>query len=695
MQHLVFRRTYRENGDLQPPVLLFYGRDVSAILGHAHQQRRPSLEAWYRRVHRRDRDAYRAAEHARTKLGKGYIIEFRYKHALTGEYRWARETAAAPYDTASGRRLFDSYILDITEQKRVEAALRMSEERYRAVVEDQTEYIRRFDRDRRLTFVNGALCRLLQKRREELLGVDYLQVMPEIEPSMAQERLRSLTPAHAAVSYELQVALPDGTRRWHEWTDRGIFDEAGRLSEYQSVGRDITERKRAEQRARYLAQHDPLTNLPNRALLEDHLQYALGQARRDQRQIAVLLLDLDGFKRVNDTLGHLVGDRLLRAVSERLRHNLRASDVVARFGGDEFAVVQTAINDPRAAVVLTRKLLDTLARPFELGGETMLLAASAGVAVFPQHGATPEALIEAADLALYRAKEEGRSKFRLFAPEMEAKASQRRCLERDLRMALQRNQLELFYQPRFDLREDRSTGLEALIRWRRPGHGIVLPGAFLGIAESVGLGQKLDTWVIRQACAQAALWRGTAFAPKVAVNVSAAQVNQPQLPALLQETLEQTALATDRLELELTEHAIIDVGSEATIASLRRVAALGVQLAIDDFGSGFSSFAYLRQLPVHTIKIDSSFIRQIGQNRDDEIIIKSMIALSHELGKRVVAEGVETRQQLEFLREQGCDEAQGFLLAPPVEAGEVVRWLVPSAIVVQPVAGIRRPGRAG
>ena len=695
MQHLVFRRTYRENGDSQPPVLLFYGRDVSAILGHAHQQRRPSLEAWYRRVHRRDRDAYRAAEHARTKLGKGYIIEFRYKHALTGEYRWARETAAAPYDTASGRRLFDSYILDITEQKRVEAALRMSEERYRAVVEDQTEYIRRFDRDRRLTFVNGALCRLLQKRREELLGVDYLQVMPEIEPSMAQERLRSLTPAHAAVSYELQVALPDGTRRWHEWTDRGIFDEAGRLSEYQSVGRDITERKRAEQRARYLAQHDPLTNLPNRALLEDHLQYALGQARRDQRQIAVLLLDLDGFKRVNDTLGHLVGDRLLRAVSERLRHNLRASDVVARFGGDEFAVVQTAINDPRAAVVLTRKLLDTLARPFELGGETMLLAASAGVAVFPQHGATPEALIEAADLALYRAKEEGRSKFRLFAPEMEAKASQRRCLERDLRMALQRNQLELFYQPRFDLREDRSTGLEALIRWRRPGHGIVLPGAFLGIAESVGLGQKLDTWVIRQACAQAALWRGTAFAPKVAVNVSAAQVNQPQLPALLQETLEQTALATDRLELELTEHAIIDVGSEATIASLRRVAALGVQLAIDDFGSGFSSFAYLRQLPVHTIKIDSSFIRQIGQNRDDEIIIKSMIALSHELGKRVVAEGVETRQQLEFLREQGCDEAQGFLLAPPVEAGEVVRWLVPSAIVVQPVAGIRRPGRAG
>jgi predicted signal transduction protein with EAL and GGDEF domain len=265
-------------------------------------------------------------------------------------------------------------------------------------------------------------------------------------------------------------------------------------------------------------------------------------------------------------------------VSERLRHNLRASDVVARFGGDELAVVQTAIRDPRAAVVLTRKLLDALAAPFELGGETMLLAASVGVALFPEHGATPEALIEAADLALYRAKEEGGSKFRLFAPEMEVRASQRRCLERDLRTALEQNEFELFYQPRMDLREGRSTGFEALLRWRRPGHGIVLPGAFLAVAESVGLGQKLDSWVIRQACTQAASWRNDAFAPKVAVNVSAAQVNQPELPALLQEILEQTALAPDRLELELTEHAIIDVGSEATIASLWRVADLGVQL---------------------------------------------------------------------------------------------------------------------
>jgi diguanylate cyclase (GGDEF)-like protein/PAS domain S-box-containing protein len=682
MHDLVFRRAYRGNGERssRPPILLFYGADASAILGPDHQERRISLEAWYRRIHPGDRAAYRVAERAREHFGKAYTIEYRYKHAVTGHYHWARETAGAPYDTASGRRLFDSYILDITEQRRAEEALRVSEERYRAIVEDQTEYIRRFDRDRRLTFVNGALSRLLQKRCEDLLGIDFLEVMPEAEPKRVLQRLRSLTSAHPTISYEVQITLPDGTSRWHEWTDRAIFDEGGRISEYQSVGRDITERKSAERRARYLAQHDPLTNLPNRALLEDHLRHALGQARRDQRRIAVLLLDLNGFKRVNDTRGHLVGDRLLRAVGERLRSSLRASDVVARFGGDEFAVVQTAIGDPRGASVLTRKLLDALVRPFELGGEPMLLAASAGIALFPDHGETPEALIEAADLALYRAKEEGRSEFRLFAPEMEVRASQRRRLERDLRAAFERGELELFYQPRVDLREHRSTGFEALVRWRRPGHGIVLPAAFLGVAESVGLGEKLDSWVIRQACVQAAQWHRSAFAPKVAVNVSAAQVNQPQLPRLLQQTLERTALTTDRLELELTEHAFIDVGSEATIAALRRVADLGVHLAIDDFGSGFSSFAYLRHLPVHTIKIDSSFIGRIGRNRDDEIIIKSMIELGHALGKRVVAEGVETRQQLEFLRDQGCDEAQGFFLSPPVEATEVARWLIPSAM---------------
>ena len=507
---LVFRRAYREStqDSSQPPVLLFYGADVSAILGHARRQRQLSLEQWYRRVHTRDRAAYREAERCREDLGRGYTIEYRYKHALSGEFRWARETAGPPYDTASGQRLFDSYILNITERKHAEEALRASEERYRTVVEDQSEYIRRFDRARRLTFVNAALCRLLDKSRQDLLGVDFLEVMPEADPETVERRLRSLTAAHPAVSYEIEIALPDGARRWQEWTDRALFDQTGGLQEYQSAGRDITERKRAEQQARYLAQHDPLTDLPNRALLEEHLGHVLGQARRDRRRVGVLLLDLDGFKRVNDTLGHLSGDRLLRAVGERLRHSIRASDLVVRWGGDEFAVVQAAIDDSRGASVLAGKLIEALARPFELGGEPTLLAASGGVALFPDHGDTAEALLRAADIALYRAKEEGRSTFRLFAPEMEAKASQRQCLERDFRGALERGELELFYQPRIDLREQRQVGVEALLRWQRPGHGIILPDTLLDVAEGVGLGQKLDSWVIGSLHASGALAAG-------------------------------------------------------------------------------------------------------------------------------------------------------------------------------------------
>jgi diguanylate cyclase (GGDEF)-like protein/PAS domain S-box-containing protein len=682
VQNLVFRRAYRDNTEdrSQPPVLLFYGADMSAILGQSH--RSLSLEQWYRRIHPRDRAAYRAAELSRENFGRGYTMEYCYKHALSGDFRWARETAGRPYDTASGQRLFDSYILDITEQKRAEEALRASEQRYRAVVEDQSEYIRRFDAARRLTFVNGALCRLLDKSRQELLGVDFLEVMPEADPLAVQRRLRSLTAAHPAVSYEVEVALPDGARRWQEWIDRALFDPAGRIREYQSVGRDITERKRAEQHARYLAQHDPLTDLPNRALLAEHLGHVLGQARRDRRRVGVLLLDLDGFKRVNDTLGHQSGDRLLRAVGERLRHSVRASDLVARLGGDEFVVVQAAIDDLRGASVLANKLIEALARPFELGGEPTVLAASGGVALFPDHGDTAEALIRAADVALYRAKEDGRATVRLFAPEMEAKASQRRSLERDLRAALERGELELFYQPRIDLREHRQVGVEALVRWRRPGYGIILPDAFLDVAEDIGLGPKLDSWVIRHACTQAALWQQAGLVSKVAVNISAGQASQPQLASVLAQTLRQTALAAANLELEFTEHAMIGAGSEATMACLRRIADLGVSLAIDDFGSGFSSFAYLRHLPVHTIKVDSSFVGRIGQNRDDEVIIKAIIELSHALGKRVVAEGVETQPQLDFLRGNGCDEAQGLLLAPPLPAREVTHRLARPAILV-------------
>jgi diguanylate cyclase (GGDEF)-like protein/PAS domain S-box-containing protein len=436
------------------------------------------VSAWYDRVHPADRAAYLEAEDRRERCQRGYAIEFRYLHAQTGALHWARETAAAPYRAASGRWLLHSYILDITEQKRAEERLRASEERYRAIVEDQSECIRRFDPDGRLTFVNGALCRLLRQPREHLLGADLLALLPEQDAHPLRRRLWALTRARPTVGYELEVTLPDGSRRWQEWTDRAIFDEAGQIQEYQSVGRDVTERKLAEQQARYLSQHDPLTDLPNRALLEEHLRQAVSQARRDRRRVAVLLLDLDGFKRVNDTQGHQIGDRLLRAVGQRLRASVRASDVVARLGGDEFAVVLTAIDEPGGAMVSAGKLIEALARPFDLGGEPMLLAASGGAALFPDHADTPVGLIHAA------------------------------------------------------------------------------------VADDVGLGLKLDRWAIEKACRRAVRWRRAGLVSKIAVNLAAGQVNEPRLPAELERILEQTGLEPRDLELELSEHTVIDAGSE-------------------------------------------------------------------------------------------------------------------------------------
>ncbi len=685
MRNLVLRRAWRD-GPRELLMVQFYGADAGALVGGSYQLPRGAEEAWYATIHPADRAAYRAREARRERRREGYTAEYRYLHAASGRFHWARETAATPYQAASGRWILDSCILDVTEQKQTEEALRASEARYRAIVEDQSEYIRRLDADLRLTFVNGALRRLLQRPPQQLLGADLLRLMPAAEADEVRRRLALLTPEQPTVSYEIEVARPDGSCGWHEWTDRAIFDQGGEIREYQSVGRDVTERKLAEQRARYLLQHDPLTGLPNRALLEEHLRQALKQARRDRRRTAVLLLDMDGFKQVNDSHGHLVGDRLLRAVGQRLRQGVRASDVVARLGGDEFAIVLTAVDCPDGAEALARKLVGVVARPFANRGRPLQLAASGGVALFPDHAETPLELMHAADVALYRAKADGRNTARLFAPPMAAMISARRALEQDLRAALERGELELFYQPRIDLQSRRIVAVEALARWRRPGYGLLAPQAFLEVAEEAGLAHALDRWAIERACRQAVAWRQAGLAPRIAVNLAAGEASDPGLAGGVRQILERTGLAPSCLELELSEHAVIDAGSEATIACLNRVAELGVGLAIDDFGSGFSSFACLRRLPAQTIKIDGSFIAQIGRN-EDEAIIKAIIDLSHSLGKRVVAEGVETKGQLAFLEAQGCDEAQGFLFCPPLPAGEARDWLAAAVVVARSPEG--------
>src|SRR4051794_29857443 len=460
-----------------------------------------------------------------------------------------------------------------------------------------------------------------------------------------------------------------------QWYNSALHPEDDGKVAVLSLVEDITEQVVALEDIHRLAHHDTLTGLPNRVLLQDRLGQALARVRREGDGVAVMLVDLDDFKGVNDTLGHVAGDRLLRLVAGRLGGAVRASDTLARLGGDEFAIAQPGLRAPESAAVLARKLLAALAAPFVLGGHELHVAASIGVALFPGDGRDADGLLKAADLALYRAKQEGRGRFRFFEAAMDAEARRRRRVERELRQALGRGELTLVYQPQLDLATGRIEGVEALARWDHPERGPVPPGEFVPVAEASGLIMPLGAWVLREACRQAAAWRREGLALTMAVNVSPAQLRHPDGLEAVGEALRASGLEPGVLGLEITEGVLMETFGRAADEVLRGLAARGVGLAIDDFGTGYSSLAYLRRLPARRIKVDRSFVRGIGADPEDEAVVRAIVTLGHALGKAVVAEGVETEVQLAFLRELGCDAAQGFLLARPQPAVEVRQLL--------------------
>jgi diguanylate cyclase (GGDEF)-like protein len=432
---------------------------------------------------------------------------------------------------------------------------------------------------------------------------------------------------------------------------------------------DITERRRTEARMAHLAHHDALTDLPNRVLFRKRLEDALTSARRGEG-LALLCLDLDQFKAVNDTLGHPVGDLLLRAVAVRLVERTRETDIVARLGGDEFAVVQS-IDRPSEAAGLADRLIEMFDTPFEVAGHQIVIGTSIGIAFAPQDGVDGDELLKKADLALYRAKVDGRGICRLFHAEMDAEMQARRLLELDLRKALRARQFELFYQPVVDLHAGAVAGFEALLRWRHPERGLVSPASFIPLAEEIGLIVQIGEWVLREACATAASWPGDI---RVAVNLSAAQFKSPDLVATVSEALRDAGLPPDRLELEITETVMLQ-DTDATMATLHQLRALRAGIAMDDFGTGYSSLSYLRRFPFDRIKIDQSFVRELSSKRDCGAIVRAVAALSRELGMATTAEGVETREQLALLTSAGCTELQGYLFSPAVPSGEVAGLL--------------------
>jgi diguanylate cyclase (GGDEF)-like protein/PAS domain S-box-containing protein len=530
--------------------------------------------------------------------------------------------------------------------------------------------------DNRIIAVNPAFSQLTGYVLDDVLGHNpSLLSSGKTPPETYLEMWDALT-AGGHWQGELSDRRKDGTV-YPKWAAiSAIRDDAGRTTHYIASFSDISERKAAEARIERLAHHDALTGLLNRYSLQNRLEQGLNTARRENHWLAVLFIDMDRFKSINDTLGHHIGDRLLQEVARRLQEGVRESDIVARQGGDEFVVVLTGLMDVHDSAPVTNKLLRSLGDVYDIEGHSLHSSPSIGVSIFPDDGDSADVLLKNADAAMYHAKDKGRNNIQYFTATMTAVALERMEVEHDLHSALANREFELFYQPQIRARDRTIFGVEALIRWRHPQRGLVPPDRFIPIAEDAGLIESIGVWVLDEACRQLAEWRKAGISGiRMAVNLSAHQLRSPHLALLVSQCITRHHIEDGELELEITESAAME-NPERAIGQLRGLRDLGVHLAIDDFGTGYSSLAYLKHLPIQTLKLDRSFVRDIETDANDAAISAATIALAHTLGLQVVAEGVETQTQADFLTiTHGCDILQGYLFGRPEPAAKVIEHL--------------------
>jgi len=571
---------------------------------------------------------------------------------------------------AQNRRLGE----EVAVRRKAEAALQMSEVRYRRLFETAKDGILLLDfSTARVIDANPMLAKMFGYDVATLRG----QLFHELEPFHSMPECR----AALADLQANEVAFAD---HWALGTGETIrIDVEFVGSVYVMDGtkviqcnfRDITDRKRAEARIQYMALHDALTGLPNRTLLEDRLNQIITRASRNEKQAAVLLLDLDHFKVINDSLGHHIGDRLLEIMATRLRDGLRASDTAARLGGDEFVIVLSEINEAAEAALVARKILKLLIEPFIIDGNTLHVGGSVGISCYPADGIDPGTLVRAADTAMYDAKRKGRGTFRFYTAELNEAAQSRLRLANDVRHACVRGEFALHYQPQIEAQSGAVTGVEALLRWYHPTQGLIGPGQFIPLLEEIGLIVDVGQWVLKTACLQSAKWARDGLPPvRMGVNVSATQFYRGDIVRMVEEVLQETGLNPALLELELTESLTLD-DTETTIKIMHDLKRLGVQLSLDDFGTGWSSLAYLRRFPLDRIKIDRSFIREVDSDATAAAVAQSIMSLAQNLGLGCIAEGVETAEQRNYLQGQQCAEFQGWLFSPALPEQEFEAFL--------------------